>query len=79
MDALAGGASMRKKVTICECGLAKCYHEGSHDIATKPRNGQPAICTGYRPRAENYWKQSAARRIGLQPDSVDAHENEGRN
>ena len=27
MDKLAGGASMRKKVTICECGLAKCYHE----------------------------------------------------
>ena len=25
------------KVTICECGLAKCYHEGSHDIATKPQ------------------------------------------
>lgn len=22
--------------TVCECGLAKCYHEGSHDIATKP-------------------------------------------
>ena len=23
--------------TICECGLAKCYHEGDHNIATKPR------------------------------------------
>jgi hypothetical protein len=25
-----------RQVTVCKCGLAKCYHEGTHDIATKP-------------------------------------------
>ena len=43
-------------VTICECGLAKCYHEGSHDLATRSQNGKPPICSGYKTRAANWWK-----------------------
>jgi hypothetical protein len=50
---------MSGEVTICECGLAKCYHEGTHDIAVNPRNGQKPVCDGYKPRPKNWWKKPA--------------------
>jgi hypothetical protein len=43
---------MSGKVTICECGLAKCYHEGSNALAYR----EPHPCRGYTPRAEGWWK-----------------------
>ena len=52
---------MVSKVTICECGLAECYHEGTHDIAVHPHNGQKPVCTGYKPRPDNWWKVEQAR------------------
>lgn len=51
------------KTTICKCGLAKCYHEGSHDIATRSQDGKPPICKGYEPREHNWWKKQEATRV----------------
>lgn len=37
--------------TICECGLAKCYHEGDNPLAYRPMSRSGHLpCPGYSPR-----------------------------
>jgi hypothetical protein len=45
------------KITICECGLAKCYHEGSNPLAYRRQDGLPPLCMQYKPRPEKWWEQ----------------------
>jgi hypothetical protein len=36
-------------ITICECGLAKCYHENHNPLAYRYQDGK-VHCGGYTPR-----------------------------
>ena len=31
--------------TVCECGLAKCYHDGKNALAYRPTGNAKVVCT----------------------------------